>query len=192
MKSKLLLMKIPWHDGIIFKLKTYSVEGELLSPLKNYLENREQRIILNDQTSEWRKIMSGIPQGSVLLLWRWTTFATQKLSWKPRTKNCLKWPNIWVEKNNVWNSTRISTIIVQNVCIWYIPLFEGLWHNKSASKHNDDFEKRSYWAYQWKMQFNPDPNKQANKVIFSRKTSSNDLSHPLIKFNNNDISKCSH
>ena len=42
------------------------------------------------------------------------------------------------------------------------------------------------------MQFNPDPNKQANEVIFSRKTSSNNLSHPPIKFNNNDISKCPH
>ena len=25
------------HDGLIFKLKSYSVEGELLSLLKNYL-----------------------------------------------------------------------------------------------------------------------------------------------------------
>ena len=50
----------------------------------------------------------------------------------------------------------------------------------------------SYWAYQWKMQFNPDPNKPANEVIFSQKTSSNNLSQPPIKSNNNDISKCSH
>ena len=50
-----------WHDGIIFKLKSYNTEGELLSLLKNYLENREQRIVLNGQTSEWRKIMCGVP-----------------------------------------------------------------------------------------------------------------------------------
>ena len=32
-----------WHDGIIFKLKSYSVEGELLSLLKTILkiENKE-------------------------------------------------------------------------------------------------------------------------------------------------------
>ena len=58
--------------------------------------------------------------------------------------------------------------------------------HKSASNLNDDFEKISYWAYQWKMQFNPDPNKHANEVIFSRKTNSNNLSHPPIKFNNNN------
>ena len=45
-----------WHDGITFKLKAYGVEGELLSLLKNYLENREQRVVLNGQTSSWRKI----------------------------------------------------------------------------------------------------------------------------------------
>ena len=50
-----------WHDGIIFKLKAYGAEGELLSLLKNYLENREQRVVLNGQISEWRKIMCGVP-----------------------------------------------------------------------------------------------------------------------------------
>ena len=64
--------------------------------------------------------------------------------------------------------------------------------HKSASNLNDDLENISYWTYQWKMQLNPDPNEQANEVIFSRKTSSNKLSHPPIKFNNNDKSKCLH
>ena len=41
-------------------------------------------------------------------------------------------------------------------------------HN-SASKLNDDLEKISYWAYPWKMEFNPDPNKQANELFFLEK-----------------------
>ena len=64
--------------------------------------------------------------------------------------------------------------------------------NKSASELNADLAKISYWAYQWKMQFNPDPNKQANEIIFSRKLSSNNLSCPPNKVNNNYISKCPH
>ena len=31
-----------WHDGLIFKLKGYGIEGELLSLLENYPQNREQ------------------------------------------------------------------------------------------------------------------------------------------------------
>ena len=64
--------------------------------------------------------------------------------------------------------------------------------HKSASKLNDDLQKISYWAYQWKMQLNPDSNKHANEVIFSQKPSSSNFSYPPIKFNNNGISKCPH
>ena len=33
-----------------------------------------------------------------------------------------------------------------------------------------NFDKMAEWAFKWKMQFNPDLNKQAQKIIFSRKT----------------------
>ena len=34
---------------------------------------------------------------------------------------------------------------------------------------NSDLSKIKQWAFQWKMSFNPDPNKQAQEVFFSRK-----------------------
>ena len=37
---------------------------------------------------------------------------------------------------------------------------------------NDDFTKIFEWAVQWKMNFNPDPCKQAQEELFSRGTSS--------------------
>ena len=40
--------------------------------------------------------------------------------------------------------------------------------NESTNYLNTDLEKISQWAYQWKKQFNPDRNKQANEVIFSQ------------------------
>ena len=55
-----------WHGGGLFKLKTYGVEGDLLLIIKNYLQNLKQRVVLNGQTSEWRKISSEVQQGSVL------------------------------------------------------------------------------------------------------------------------------
>ena len=42
------------------------------------------------------------------------------------------------------------------------------------------------------MQFNPDPNKQANEVIFSRKSNSNSFPYPPVKFSENNITKCSY
>ena len=50
-----------WHGGLLFKLKAYEVEGELLSLLENYLENREERVALNGHTSAWWKINFAYP-----------------------------------------------------------------------------------------------------------------------------------
>ena len=46
----------------------------------------------------------------------------------------------------------------------------------SAQVLNSDLKAIEEWAYQWKMQFNPDVNKQAVQVIFSQKRSK--LFHP--------------
>ena len=40
----------------------------------------------------------------------------------------------------------------------------------SAKNLNDDLKKINKWAFQWKMSFNPDPNKQAQEVIFFQET----------------------
>ena len=55
-----------WHEGLLFKLKTYVVKGELLNLLRNYLCERNQRVVLNGHISSWELIKSGVPQVSVL------------------------------------------------------------------------------------------------------------------------------
>ena len=52
--------------------------------------------------------------------------------------------------------------------------------NISASDLNEDLEKIGYWAFQWKMNFNPDPNKQAQEIIISRKKTAS--LHPVAHF----------
>ena len=55
-----------WHEGLLFKLKTYGINGPLLKLIKHFLSNRQQRITLNGRTSCWENIKAGVPQGSVL------------------------------------------------------------------------------------------------------------------------------
>ena len=155
-----------WHDGLLLKLKTYSVEGDILLLLINYLKNRKQRVVLNGQTSEWRKIDSGVPQGSALgpLLF-------------------LIYINDLADGINsickVFADDTSLFLKVQDI-------------NRSANELNCNLEKVSNWAYQWKIQFNPDPNKQANEVIFYQKSSSNSFPYPPVKFNENNIIQCSY
>ena len=40
-----------WNEGLIFKLKLYGVDGNLSKLLENYLTSRQQRVVLNGQTS---------------------------------------------------------------------------------------------------------------------------------------------
>ena len=52
---------------------------------------------------------------------------------------------------------------------------------ESASDLNHDLDLIQKWAFQWKMEFNPDPLKQATEMIFSCKKKKPD--HPPIYFN---------
>ena len=60
---------------------------------------------------------------------------------------------------------------------------------KSQSELNNDLQVISNWAFQWKIQMHPDPNKQAQEVYFSKK-SNNENSLP-VTFNNAKVVTCS-
>ena len=54
------------HKRLIKKLEGYGVKGILLVWFKNFLNGRQQRVVINGKTSDWTNVLSGIPQGSVL------------------------------------------------------------------------------------------------------------------------------
>ena len=61
------------------------------------------------------------------------------------------------------------------------------WTNVTVVAVNKDFEMIHNWAFQWKMNFNPEPSKQAQEVIFSCKTKK--LPHPPLVFNNANVTQ---
>ena len=57
----------------------------------------------------------------------------------------------------------------------------------TATDLNHDLDIINKWAYQWKMEFNPDPTKQAKEVLFSCKKSY--PVHPDLVFNGTAVTK---
>ena len=52
-----------WHEALIFKLHSYGILDSLLRLFNRFLSERLQRVVLNDQVSEWWKVLAGVPQG---------------------------------------------------------------------------------------------------------------------------------
>ena len=54
------------HQGLLLKLDSMGIRGSLLSWIKVSLCGREQRVLVEGQSSTWEKVESGVPQGSIL------------------------------------------------------------------------------------------------------------------------------
>ena len=150
-----------WHDGLIFKLKQNGISGSLLKLFENYLHNRKQRVVLNGSFSDYSEIESGVPQGSVLgpLL-----FLIYINDLERNIKSNIKF---------FADDTMLFSVVKDPVI--------------SADDLNHDLAIIYQWAHQWKMEFNPDPTKQATEVLFSCKKVS--PIHPQLFFNGTVVKK---
>jgi hypothetical protein len=55
-----------WHEGLIKKLKSHGISGDLLIWFKNYFSGRRQFVFVNNELSDSGLVKAGVPQGSVL------------------------------------------------------------------------------------------------------------------------------
>ena len=138
------------------------ISGKLFDLLCCFLIDRRQGVLPNGETFEWQNVTTGIPQGSIvgsLLFLIYIDDLSGDLSSKAKL---------------FANDTSLSTV-THDIAT-------------SANELNNYLKEISDWVFQWKMSFNPDPNKQAQDVIFSRKLKS--VSHSPLVFNNANVSSC--
>ena len=150
-----------WHDGLLYKLKSMGISGELYKLLENYLSNRFQRVLLNGQTSSWKPVLAGVPQGSILGPLLFLVYINDLPDGLKSNAKLFA------------DDTSLFTIVKDK--------------NESANILNNDLQSISTWAYNWKMLFNPDPKKPAQEVLFSRKYQLQ--THPTISLNNVQVER---
>ena len=150
-----------WHDGLIFKLKQNGISGSLLQLFENYLLTRNQRVVLNGSLSNYSVIESGVPQGTVLGPLCFLIYINDL---ERNIKSNIKF---------FADDTMLFSIVKSSVI--------------TAEDLNHDLAIINHWAHQWKMEFNPDPTKQATEVLFScKKVCPN---HPQLIFNGSVVKK---
>ena len=54
------------HERLLLKLKGYGIEGNLLQWFRNFLTNRQQRVVVRGTFSSWTHARSGVLQGTIL------------------------------------------------------------------------------------------------------------------------------
>ena len=114
-----------WHEGLVFKLKTYGIFGPLLDLTVSYLSNRQQRVVLNGKTSVWSYIRAGVPQGSVLGPLFFLVYINDLVD------------DISSDAKLFAGDTSLFTVVYDEIT--------------SANQLNRDLKIISEWAYQWKM-----------------------------------------
>ena len=129
------------HGGLIYKLRQNDVSGQLLLQIQSFLEDRMQRTVLYDKTSQWVTISAGVTQGSIL------------------------GPLFFLVYIN-----DLTTELKCNVKLFAddTSLF-SVAHNpyECAAILNHDLDLIKPWAHDWRMSFNPDPPKpRSGSIIF--------------------------
>ena len=143
-----------WHEALIFKLHSYGILDSLLRLFNRFLSERLQRVVLNDQVSEWWKVLAGVPQGTIyrqLLFLLFINDAPAKLDYN----------EISTDDTSLFSLVRDP--------------------NESSTKLDRDLGRVVRWAHQWKISFNPNPSKEAVRFIFCR---INLVDTPPVNFNN--------
>ena len=131
------------HEALVFKLRQLGVGGPFLSIATKFLSDRLQRVVVDGQFNEYRNVISGVPQGSVLGPLLFILIPICGLGWKICLYHMLMMPLL----------VRIPSPNMKS------DVSESL---------NRDLSKISTWCNLWGMRLNP--NKIQSMIVSRSRT----------------------
>ena len=55
-----------WHAGLLQKLKSYGISGQIFGLISSFFSNRRLQVVLDGKSSQEYPVNAGVPQGSIL------------------------------------------------------------------------------------------------------------------------------
>ena len=55
-----------WHAGLLQKLRSYGISGQIFGLISSFLSNRWLRLVLDRKSSQEYPVNAGVPEGSIL------------------------------------------------------------------------------------------------------------------------------
>ena len=55
-----------WHAGLLHKLKSYGISGQIFSLISSFLSNRQLQVVLECKCSQKYPVNAGVSQGSIV------------------------------------------------------------------------------------------------------------------------------
>ena len=122
-----------WHDGIICKLTQNEKSGNLLNLLQDFSKEKKQPVVLNGQIPTWENINARVTQGSILSPFLFLIYIND-----------------------------LTEGLTTNTKLFADDMLFSFAHDTQtfANYLNKDMEIINKWAFQWKMNFNPDTTQQ--------------------------------
>ena len=54
-----------WHAGLLHKLKSYGISGQIFGLISSFLSNRRLQVVLDGKCPQEYPVNTGVPQGSI-------------------------------------------------------------------------------------------------------------------------------
>ena len=138
-----------WPQGLLYKLNQNGILGNLLETLTDFLKDQRQRVVLDGQNSLWANVETAVLRGSIvgpLLFLIYINSLSDNLS------------------INVKLFADDTSLFFCSAWFYFFLQLE-YWFKLSSKKK----KKKKKCSFQWKISFNPEPPKQVQEVIFTRK-----------------------
>ena len=117
------------HNKLLFKLERLGIGGPLLAWFRSYLSGRRHRVVIDNESSDFLPVTSGVPQGSILGPLLFLLF-------------------IIYMPNAISKKTSLPLFADDSKC------FRLILGRDDGDKFQDDLNKLFQWSRIWGMEFN--------------------------------------